>query len=96
MSGPTPDDVRMVLMELLNQKLKEQARNPLEHLPDDYDLVLSDVLDSLGFVEMMTAMSAHFHWDLDLAGLDPENVTVVGPLCVFLSGRLQERSESMR
>ena len=92
MTGPTPDDVRVVITELLNQKLKQQARVPLNNLPDDYDLLLSEVLDSLAFVEMMTAMGEHFDWEVDLAGLDPERVTVVGPLCIFVSEQLRERS----
>jgi acyl carrier protein len=91
-SGPTPDDVRVVITELLNQKLKQQTREPLNNLPDDYDLLLSEGLDSLAFVEMMTAMGERLDWEVDLAGLDPESVTVVGPLCTFVSEQLRERS----
>jgi len=92
MSGPTPDDVRVVITELLNEKLKQQARTPLNNLPDDYDLLLSEGLDSFAFVEMMTAMGERFDWEVDLAGLDPESVTVVGPLCILVSEQLRERS----
>jgi hypothetical protein len=92
MSGPSPGDVRAVITQFLNGKLTQQARAPLSNLPDDYDLLLSGALDSLAFVEMMTSMGECFDWDVDLADLDFERVTVVGPLCIFVSEQLRERS----
>jgi len=95
-SSPTPDDVRVFVAGFLNRKLKERAQGPLHHLPDDYDLLLSGLLDSLAFVEMITATGEHFHGQLDFEGLDPEKLTIVGPLCVFVSEQLRERAQRPR
>jgi len=88
-STPTPDDVRVILADFLNRKLKERGQSPLNHLADDYDLLLAGVLDSLAFVEMITAISEHFDWEVDLEGADPEELMIVGYLCRFVSEQLQ-------
>ena len=92
MSSPTPDDVRIFVADFLNRRLRERARSPINNLPDDYDLLLSGLLDSLAFVEMLTAAGEHFDWQVDFEGLDPDKLTIVGPLCVFVSEQLRERA----
>jgi acyl carrier protein len=93
MSAPTPNDVRGFLTHYLNGKLIALGRRPLESVPDEYDLLLSGAVDSLGFVEMITATSAHFSREFDLTGLDPEKMTVIGHLCAFISGQFGEHAE---
>jgi len=61
-SSPTPDHIRIFVAGFVNQRLKERARDPINNLPDDYDLLLSGSLDSLTFVEMLTALGEHFDW----------------------------------
>ena len=90
--SPTPDDVRIFVAGFINQRLREGARRPLSNLPDDYDLLLSGLLDSLAFVEMLTAAGEHFDWQVDFEALDPDKLTIVGPLCVFVSEQLRERA----
>jgi hypothetical protein len=90
-NSPTPEDVRRFVAHFLNQKLRERARAPLNNLPDDYDLLLSGLLDSLAFVEMIAAAGEHFHGDVDFAGIDPEKLTIIGPLCAFVSEQLRGR-----
>jgi acyl carrier protein len=91
-SAPSANDVRVFVSEFLNQKLKERAQRPLNNLPDDYDLLLSGLLDSLAFVEMIAATGEHFAAQVDFEGLDPEKLTIVGPLCTFVSEQLRERA----
>jgi acyl carrier protein len=90
-NSPTPEDVRRFVAHFLNQKLRERAQAPLNNLPDDYDLLLSGLLDSLAFVEMMTATGEHFDGEVDFAGIDPEKLTIIGPLCAFVSEQLRGR-----
>jgi acyl carrier protein len=90
-SSPTPDDVRIFVAGFVNQRLKERARDPINNLPDDYDLLLSQLIDSLTFVEMLTALGEHFDWEVNFEDLDPEKFTVIGPLCAFVSEQLRER-----
>jgi acyl carrier protein len=91
-NNPTPDDVRVFAADFLNRKLNDCGKGPLTDLPDDYDILLSGVLDSLAFVEMMMAAAEHFAGEIDFECLDPEKMTVVGPLCTFVSEQLRKRS----
>jgi acyl carrier protein len=90
MNSPTPDNVRIFVADFLNRKLKDRGQGPLHDLPDDYDVLLSGVLDSLAFVEMMMAAGEHFVGEIDFENLDPEKMTLVGPLCLFVSEQLTE------
>jgi acyl carrier protein len=90
-NSPTPDDVRVFVAAFLNRKLKDRGKGPLSDLPDDYDVLLSGVLDSLAFVEMMMAAGEHFAGEIDFESLDPEKMTVVGPLCLFVSEQVRKR-----
>ena len=90
MNSPTPDHVRIFVADFLNRKLKDCGQGPLNDLPDDYDVLLSGVLDSLSFVEMMMAAGEHFVGEIDFENLDPEKMTIVGPLCMFVSEQLRK------
>jgi acyl carrier protein len=90
-NSATPDNVRVFIAGFLNHKLKGRGQRPLSDIPDDYDVLLSGVLDSLSFVEMMMAAGEHFVGEIDFDSLDPEKMTIVGPLCAFLSEQLRKR-----
>jgi len=90
-NSPTSDDVRAFVATFLNEKLKERGKAPLNDLADDYDLLLSGLLDSLTFVEMMIGAAEQFDGEVDFEELDPEKMTIVGPLCTFVSGQLRKR-----
>ena len=89
MSSPSPDDVRAFVAAFLNVKLKERGKAPLDDLRDDYDLLMSGLLDSLTFVEMMLGVGARFDGQVDFEELDPEKMTIVGPLCMLVSEQLR-------
>ena len=91
MNSAAPDDVRVFVTDFLNRKLKDRGQGPLSNLPDDYDVLLSGAMDSLAFVEMMMAAGEHFVGEIDFESLDPEKMTLVGPLCVFVSEQLMKR-----
>ena len=91
MNRPTPDSVRVFVADFLNRKLRDRGQGPLNDLPNDYDVLLSGVLDSLAFVEMMMAAGEHFVGEIDFENLDPEKMTIVGPLCLFVSEQLMQR-----
>ncbi len=90
MTSPTPDDVRAFVAAFLNAKLKERGKAPLDDLRDDYDLLLSGLLDSLSFVEMMVGAGKRFGAQVDFEELDPEKMTIVGPLCILVSEQLRK------
>jgi acyl carrier protein len=47
---------------------------------DDLDLRACGAIDSLGFVELVVALEETFGVELDLEDVDPETLTVLGPL----------------
>jgi acyl carrier protein len=81
-------DVKSFLSDALDRKLREQGRDPLGELADDYDLLLSGLTDSLGLVELVVLTAEHFGREVDFEGLDPEKMTILGPLCAFISEQL--------
>lgn len=85
----TPDDVHTFLQNYLAQKLNEQGRELPQALSDDYDLLLSGVIDSLGVLELVAALQDNFDAEIDFERLDAEQMTVVGPLCEFVSQELR-------
>jgi acyl carrier protein len=89
MNGTAPNDIRTFLTDFLNQRLKEKGQSFLSDLPEDYDLLLSGVIDSLDLVEFIVAIAERFGRTINFEELDPEEMTIVGPLCTFVSQQLE-------
>jgi acyl carrier protein len=81
-TSPTAGDVH----EFLKRFVAEQSLLEDEfELTDDFDLLLSGVLDSLGLVELTVSLSEFANRELDFDLLEPEQMTIVGPLCAFVA-----------
>jgi len=85
MTGITPAETREFLAKYLAQRLAAQGRDLPGELSDDSDLLLLGLVDSLDFLELMAALQDFCGREIDFAELDPEQMTVVGPLCRFVS-----------
>jgi hypothetical protein len=81
----TPTEVRLFLKDYLNGKLELTGRGLFEDLPEDFDLLLSGMIDSMGLLELTETLREFSGRDLDFDILDPEDMTIVGPLCRFVS-----------
>ena len=79
---PTPEDVREFILSLFAEKIKKTG---VGVVPDNFDLVTGGVLDSMGILELVTALEQKFGIELDLSGLDAEHLAVVGPLARYVS-----------
>jgi acyl carrier protein len=88
MSAVSPGDVRIFLKGFIQRRLAAQGQDPLDELPDDCDLLLSGIIDSLGLLELVTAVNEHYGQEIDFENLDPEQMTIVGPLIKFVSEQL--------
>jgi acyl carrier protein len=84
MNAVTPDAVQDFLREYVAKSLRAQGRELPASLADDCDLLLSGYIDSLGLLELMTALQDHFGREIDFDGLDAEKMTIVGPLRTFV------------
>jgi len=79
--------LRTFVWNFVGRKMKSQGRDAPEELGDDFDLLLSGIIDSLGLLELMTAFEEHCGREIDFDGLDPELMTVVGPLCDYVAAQ---------
>ena len=53
-------------------------------VPDDFDLRANGLIDSFGVLELIGALEERFGLELDFDELDPEDLTVVGPLSRYV------------
>jgi acyl carrier protein len=86
-------EVRDFLQAFLARKLGEQGRTLPDDLTDDYDLLLSGLVDSLGLLEMIAALQHQYGSDIDFESFDPEEISVVGPLCRFVAEQAAQKME---
>ena len=93
MTARTRAEVRNFLLEQLSEQLEAQGRTiGPEYVSDDRDLLLSGLIDSLGLLELAAALSEFCGFELDFDKLDPEEITIVGPLCDFVAQQAAARS----
>lgn len=88
------DDVREFLHAYLSRKLESQGRTLPNEFSDDSDLLLSGLIDSLGMLDLVTALEEFCGREVDFESLDPEKLTIVRPLCEFVSAYCATSSHS--
>jgi acyl carrier protein len=88
MSVVGPNDVRQFLEDYLRRSLAGKGRTLSGDLSDDCDLLLSGIIDSLGLLDLIGAIGQHFGRELTFDEIDPEQMTIVGPLCKFVAEQL--------
>jgi acyl carrier protein len=76
-------EVRSLIIDHLRGAIIDAGSNPTA-LSDDFDLLTEGVLDSIGVVELFSTIEKRFGITLDLANLDPESLTIVGPLSKYV------------
>ena len=86
----TPESVRQFLLVKYLERIQSLGLASAE-LPDDFDLLLSGVIDSFGILEMISTIEEEFQIELDLAALDAEQITIVGPLSRFVASNAKTR-----
>jgi len=90
------ESVKSLILARLGPSLVEIGLAP-GALTDDFDLLTSGVIDSLGIVELLAALEQQLGVAIDLSELDPENLTILGPLSryietQYLQSALERRS----
>jgi acyl carrier protein len=83
MSSGTGDSVKSMILTRLEQPIIQMGFEP-SAIADDFDLLTSGVIDSLGIVELISAIEQELHTAIDLSELDPENLTIIGPLSRYI------------
>ena len=88
-------DVKALILSRLDRSLFP-AGVAGDAIPDDFDLRGEGIVDSLGFVQLMTDLETQLDFEIDLAELDPEQLTVIGPLSRHIADLAAARWRSAR
>jgi len=80
------EDVRSLVLEKLQPSLEAKGLRA-EEVPDNFDLLTEGVIDSMGVLQLISAVEARFGIAVDFEDLDPENLTVIGPFCRHIAKR---------
>jgi len=75
----TQEQVRQFLLAKYARAIKQLGLNP-STVPDDFDFRFREVVDSFGILEMIMSIEKEFQIKLDMAALDAEQITILGPL----------------
>lgn len=80
----TAAQVRHFLLTKYSEPIRGVGLDPAE-VPDSFDLLLQGVIDSFGILEMVSSIEEEFQVELDLATLDAEQITILGPLAQYVA-----------
>ena len=79
---------RDAVMSFLNDKMQKtlvsKARAATE-LPDSFNFMDADLVDSLGFVSLVQELEQQFQVDVDLSDADPEQMVTLGGLADMIA-----------
>ncbi len=91
MSAVTADQVKAFIVEQLSDALKENDVAASE-MTDDLDLMKRGIIDSIGLIQLVSAIEEHFGIEIDFEGMDAEKLTIMGPLSAYIEERSKARS----
>jgi acyl carrier protein len=82
----TSDKVRQFLLRKYAEPIKALGLDPLL-VSDDFDFLMTGVIDSFGILEMINSIEDEFRIQLDLETLDASEITILGPLSRYVAKR---------
>jgi acyl carrier protein len=86
----SPNEIRSFITQTLADKLAARGLSP-ESLPDDFDLLAEGVIDSMGILEVVQGIQDKFDLSIDLEGMAPEKLTLIGPLAQYVAANAARR-----
>lgn len=84
MNDITPAKVRSFLLTKYAEAINMLGLKA-DEVPQSFDFLLSGTIDSFGILDMVSSIEDEFHIQLDMAALDAEEITVLGPLCQYVA-----------
>ncbi len=84
MTAITADQVRQFLLAKYAGSIEGVGLVPAE-IQDNFDFFLAGVIDSFGILEMIGAIEDEFQIRLDMAALDAEEISILGPLSIYVA-----------
>ena len=90
MSVVTAKEVRGFIVSHLANSFKEN--NLAENgITDDFDLKDRGIIDSIGYLQLISAIEEHFSIEIDFGDMDAENLTVIGSMSRYIEERAEKR-----
>jgi len=83
-SKPSKEEVRKFILHLHSDKLTAKGLQP-DTVPDDYDLLEQGLIDSMGVLELVSALQERFKIRIDLETIDTNHLTIIGPFSEHVS-----------
>lgn len=71
------NEIREFLMKKVQARLSKMGESPLA-LDDDFNLVNSGVVDSMGFLTLITEVESAFGIEIDFSDYEPSEFTTLG------------------
>jgi len=84
MNNISAERVQSFVLAGLDGPLAAKGLTPRD-VPDDFDLLAQGVIDSLGIVEMISAVEEQFSIEVDFEDLDAEDLTIIGPFSRYIA-----------
>jgi acyl carrier protein len=84
MTGVTVEQVRHAIANHLTEEAAGTRTFQATELADERDLLEDGLIDSLGLLRLLGALQEQFGDEIDFEDLDPERMTVVGPICEYV------------
>jgi acyl carrier protein len=89
MSVVTAGEVRGFIVSHLADSLRENNLAGRE-VADDFDLKDRGIIDSIGYLQLITAIEEHFGIEIDFGDMDAENLTVIGSMSRYIEERAEK------
>ncbi len=86
MSVVTSDEVRSFIIAHLGDAFKENGA-ATDQVKDDFDLLKMGIIDSIGFIGLISAVEDRFGIEIDFEDMDTDNLTVIGPMSRYIEER---------
>ena len=84
MTDVSVDSVRAFIVDTVKDQLLAAGLAP-DQVGDDFDLVSTGTIDSMGLLELLAAVQERFGGSADLEEMDTEEVGVLGPFARHLA-----------
>ncbi len=84
-------EIKRFIVAQLSDALKENDVAEQE-ITDDLDLMKRGIIDSIGLIQLVSAIEEHFGIEIDFEGMDAESITIIGPLSRYIEERSKARS----
>jgi acyl carrier protein len=93
MSVVRSDEVRTFIISHLADALRENNVGENE-ITTDFDLMKRGIIDSIGLIQIISAIEEHFGIEIDFEDMDTDSLTVIGPLSAYIEERARKRLDN--